>query len=87
MLDDGHEGAHEEWVEMVDREGLCRVNNLTYEVFLIMEKALRNIVGSHAVPCIPADCTERIKKDEDVQFVWCMMCLEWEEQSAPRNDS
>ena len=84
LLDDGDEGAHEskEWVEMVDRGGLCRVNNLTYEVFLMMEKTLRNIVGSRAVPCIPADCTERIKKDEDVQFVWCMMCSEWEKQSA-----
>ena len=55
------------------------MNNITYELFLTMEKALRIIVHASSTPCIPADCIKSIMRDDDVRFIWCMI---WSEESA-----
>ena len=71
-----------EWVEFVDRGGLCRVNNITYELFFTMEKTLRKIVHASCTPCIPADCIKSIICNDDIQFIWCMISSDWSEGSA-----
>ena len=57
-----------EWVKAVDRGGLTQVSNITYELFWIMEKNLRDIMSTTPVSRIPED---QVKINDYVQFVWC----------------
>ena len=79
FLDDDTDKPHEsaEWVELIDRGGLFKVSNIAYELFLTMEKALRNIIQSCGQQCIPEDCIKSVTQDDDVQFIWCMISSDW----------
>ena len=73
----------QEWSNTIDRGGLTKVNNLTFELFAMMEKAFRSMIcTSHPVLQIPAECAQEIKADEDVQFVWCLTSPDWTEASS-----
>lgn len=62
-----------EWVNAIDRGGLVKVKNLTYELFLAIEKALQAMLStSHPVSKISMNGAKAIIDDEDVQFVWCL---------------
>ena len=84
LLDDADDSPQEsnEWVEAVDRGGLTRVNNITFELFWTMEKTLRDIMSTSPVSRVPEKCIERVKSNDDVQFVWCLMSSDWAEASA-----
>ena len=84
LLDDKDDSTQEsnEWVEAVDRGGLTRVNNITFELFWTMEKTLRDIVSTSPVSRIPEKCMERVVSDDDVQFIWCLMSSDWAKDSA-----
>lgn len=80
MDDDSQQSS--ESVEAVDRGGLTRVNNITFELFWRMEKTLRNIMPTTPMRHIPDKCVEKIMSDEDVQFIWSMMSADWADPSA-----
>ena len=84
ILDDKDDCPQEsnEWVKAVDRGGLTRVNNITYELFWTMEKTLRDIMSTTPVSRIPERCIDQVKSNDDVQFVWCLMSSDWAEASA-----
>ena len=84
LLDDGDDDQQEskEWVEAVDCGGLTQINNITFELFWAMEKALRTIVSASPVSHIPEECNEMIKNNDDVKFIWCLMSSDWAEASG-----
>ena len=73
LLDDEDDSlqASNEWVESVDRGGLTRVNNVTFELFWTMEKTLRDIMSTSPVSRVPENCIGKVMNDDDVQFIWC----------------
>ena len=82
LLDDGDEGPSEskEWVELSDRGGLTRVNNITFELFTMMEKKLRKIVSVDQAPSFNDDMKQKLVTDDDVQFFWCMISSDWDSE-------
>lgn len=80
LLDDGDEGSDEskEWLEFVNRGGLSRVNNITFELFLAMEKQLRELIHAGQIPSI-SNVNHTIVDDDDVQCFWCMISADWED--------
>lgn len=60
------------------------MNNITFQLFLTMERCLRTIVS--AAPFLqhpgPVKCVEDIKEDEDVQCVWSLISIDWSESCA-----
>lgn len=85
LLDDGDEveDSSKDWLKSIDRGGLTRVNNATYDVFFAIEHEIRLRLRDKSVP---PDLSESIKEDifhsEDVQFFWSMLSAEWEEESG-----
>ena len=73
LLDDDVLQESSEWVEAADRGGLTRVNNITFDLFWMMEKSLREIMSTSPVLRVTEGCVERIKSDDNIQFIWCLM--------------
>ena len=84
LLDDGDEESDEskEWLEIVNRGGLTRVNNSTFELFVVMEKQLRKLIQASRTPSLSADINHTIVHNDDVQFFLCMISADWEDASA-----
>ena len=83
LLDEGCENKHEsqDWVESINRGGLTRINNLTYEVFIAMEHELRRHISSFAAPNFEV-ITTAILENEDIKFLWSVISADWDESSA-----
>ena len=83
LLDEGDESEHESknWVHLINRGGLTRVNNPTYEVFVSMEYEFRSHLNTFVVPDFEA-VTTAILENEDVLFFWSIVSCDWEEASA-----
>ena len=64
LVDDTGDELHEsqEWVDTVNRGGLTNVNNLTFELFVGMEKALRTILSTnHQISKVPTKCQQKMR--------------------------
>ncbi len=83
LLDDGTESKQEsqDWVHIIDRGGLTRVNNSTFELFVSMEHHFRKHVCRFEAPDFEA-ATTAILSNEDVLFLWSIVSSDWEEDSA-----
>ncbi len=83
LLDEGSESEHEsqKWVELINRGGLTRVNNLTYELFVAMELELRKHVRNFEAPNVKM-IIAAILENEDVNFLWCIVSADWDQSSA-----
>ncbi len=83
LLDEGTENKHEsqDWVHMIDRGGLTRVNNSTFELFVSMEQHFRKHVCTFEAPDFEA-ATTAILSSEDVLFLWSIVSSDWEENST-----
>ncbi len=83
LLDDGDDDDHEstKWLESINRGGLTRVNNNTYEVFHSMECEIRRHLSGFQLPD-QGTLTEAILANEDVQFFWTVTSSDWERSSA-----
>ena len=83
LLDEGDDADHDSkrWVESINRGGLTRVNNSTYNVFVSMESEIRNHLSGFQLPNLQ-EVTEAIMRNEDVQFFWSMVSSDWEQSSA-----
>ena len=84
LLDDEDDSPQEsnDWVEAVDRGGVTRVNNITFELFWTMEKTLRDIMSTTPVSRVPENSVEKVKNDDNVRFIWCLIGSDWAEASA-----
>ena len=83
LLDEGDDADHDSkrWVESINRGGLTRVNNSTYNVLVSMESEIRNHLSGFQLPNLQ-EVTEAIMKNEDVHFFWSIVSSDWEQSSA-----
>ena len=70
------------WVDTVNRGGLTRINNITFQLFLIMEKGLRRIVSAPSESHNPEKCVEELMADDDVHCIWMLVSIDWTEACA-----
>lgn len=72
LLDDGDEDDNEsqDWLQLIDRGGLTRVNSITFEVFVAMEYELRQHIRQGQMPNLE-HIIASISENEDVLFLWC----------------
>ena len=84
LLDDGDEehGESEKWLDLVDRGGLTRVNETTFQVFLAMETELRHHLKSENTPNFKTYVNKQVLDNEDVAFYWSILSAEWEESDS-----
>ena len=70
----------EEWVDMINREGLWTVNDQAYDVFLIMEDLIRRhfTLASNRIEGA-ATCAEAVLGNNDLLFQWCIIAAQVEE--------
>lgn len=66
----------------MDHGGLTRVNSITFDVFWMIEKTLRDIMSISPISGVPDKCIESVKSNAVVQFTWCLMSSDWAEDSA-----
>ena len=71
-----------EWVNTVDRGGLTRVNNITFQLFLAVENGFRSLLSAAPASCNPTECAESLTANEDVQCVWSSISMEWAKSST-----
>ena len=84
LLDEGDEShAHcQEWVDAVDRGGLTRVNEMTFQAFLAMELELRSHLQTQRTPNFKEEVGKSILANEDVAFHWSIVSSDWEEAES-----
>ena len=83
LLDDGDEETNDsqDWVQLINRGGLTRVNNTTFEMFVAMEYELRQHI--HQGQALNLEhITTTITENEDVLFLWSLVSTDWEDSSA-----
>ena len=81
LLDDGDE-VHtdmEEWLDLIDRGGLTRVNEVAFQVFLAMELELRRHLHLCQVPNFKVDIFTKVLECDDLAFHWSVLAIDWEE--------
>lgn len=84
LLDDGDEETNstKDWVELVNRGVLTRINDMTFEVFRAMELELHKHLHADKAPRLDKHVHQAIIDSEDVQFFWSILSADWEEASA-----
>ena len=85
--DDATEENFEDWLNLVDRGGLWRVNDTMYMVFQSMEEVARahlrrsNMRGL-SLPGGKDLLISKITSDEDIQFHWCVAAAAFGEEEG-----
>ena len=72
----------QDWINATYRGGFVHINNDTYELFLAMEKELRNHLKSADPPTSTKEVKDSISQAADVQYFWYLISSDWEESSA-----
>ena len=81
-LDDLLEDESEEstdWLKAINRGGLLCVKNMTFELYLTMERELRFHLSSNP-EFGGSDIKIHLKQSEDVLFLWAIIGAVWEEK-------
>ena len=68
------------WIDLIDRGGLKRINNDTYQLFVALEMQLRKQINSQHIPQLGAESKRMLLNNDNVQFFWSIVCTEWEEE-------
>ena len=81
-LDTPHES--EDWTTIINRGGLTHIGNMTYGMFESMELVIRHFLSGDPSQfgSIKSKLMELIKADDDVQFFWAIVSVEWEEEES-----
>ena len=61
---------------------MTHVNNATYNVFLAMEVELRRQIRTGVKPPNLRIVAAILKTSDDIQFYWCLLAANWEEEEA-----
>ena len=75
----------EMWMNMIDRGGLWHINDQTYSIFVIMEEEVRRFfaLGSGSNKQVKPDVIRNnILQSNDLQFEWCLIASEADEETA-----
>lgn len=72
------------WIDKLDHGGLFPVNDMTYSLFEVIEIELRKYYSINQIKVLPPiqEITILIIESEDVQFYWCLLSAELEDQNA-----
>ncbi len=78
------------WISTVNRGGLFPLNNITYQLFIEIEKRVQTILPSHAVKSTEStdvfkqEVIKKIADNEDVQWHWTLIsqCIDSEEDAV-----
>ena len=82
LLDDENEGGTaDDWVDAIDRGGLTRVNEMTFQVFLAMELELRKHLRVKRCVDLEQIC-KFVVGDDDVLFYWSIVGGDWEQEES-----
>ena len=81
LLDEGDDSvsASSAWVDEVNRGGLTKVNNTTFDLFLAMEYELRTHIRVHM---FSENISQHIIENDNVQFYWSILSADWEEECS-----
>ena len=69
-----------DWIGAIDRGGLTKVSNDTYQLFVAMEIELQKQLASTEVPVLSQDTKQAMLQNDNVQFFWSVVSGEWEEE-------
>lgn len=82
LLDDEDEGGTaDEWIKAIDRGGLTRVNEMTFQVLAIERRVRRHLKVDSCHLDLENVCGE-VLEDDDVLFHWSIVSGDWEEEEA-----
>ena len=81
LLEDQSEVQHEltDWLKALNRGGLLCVNNMTFELFLTMERELRFHLSINP-EFGGRDIKIHLKQSANVLFLWAIIGAGWEEE-------
>ena len=81
LLEDQSEEQNEspDWLKAINHGGLLCVNNMTFELFLTMERELRFHLSSNP-EFGGSEIKIHPKQSEDVLFLWAIIGAGWEEE-------
>ena len=77
--------ASEEWLDLVDRGGLCRVNDTAFSLFQAMELEVRSHLQRHAAVVtenFKEVVTRRVFESDEVKTIWTWLSNEWEDEDS-----
>lgn len=79
----------EEWTKKIDRGGLWRVKETTFQLFCAIEYQVRAHlkVLKNPLPPAKADVIKHITNDDDVQFYWLIASADFEIDDQETHDT
>ena len=69
-----------DWITLIDRGGLTCVNNITFELFQVMEIEFHEHLKLPLPENFRSIVASAIVNNEDVLFFWDIISTEWEEE-------
>ena len=82
QAEDEAEDGSQDWIQLIDRGGLCHVNNDVYELFLALEKELRKHISLNNLSDMTPELKKELKESESVQFIWYLISADWDDDSS-----
>ena len=84
--EDGEVKNTSDWINAIDRGGLVRISENTFEFFRTMELILHCVYNSETVQEMTSATRENlcrlITTNNDVLFYWCMVTVEVDQEEA-----
>lgn len=71
-------GNSEEWTVRVNRGGLCRIKEATFNVFLAIEEELKECLKTLTEILKKDEIIERVTTNDDVEFYWLIATADFE---------
>ena len=72
----------QDWIQLIDRGGLCHVNNDVYELFLALEKELRKHICLDKLSDMTPELRKEIRESDCVEFIWYLISADWDANSS-----
>ena len=82
QTEDEAEDDSQDWIQLIDRGGLCHVNNDVYELFLVMEKELHKRISFDKLTDMTPELRKELKECDSVQFIWYLISADWDDNSS-----
>ena len=82
QAEDEAEDDSQDWIQLIDRGGLCHVKNDVYELFLALEKELRKHISLNKLSDMTPKLKKEFKESESVQFIWYLISADWDDDSS-----
>ena len=71
-------GNSEEWIVKVNRGGLCRIKEATFNVFLAIEEELKECLKTLTETPRKDEIIQRVTTNDDVEFYWLIATADFE---------